>query len=94
MTLIFNFYQAVACAQAGVYLVSPFVGRILDWHIKEFPEQDFSVKDPGVKSVTDIYNYFKKYDHETIIMGASFRNIQEVIDLAGCDKLTVSPSLL
>jgi transaldolase len=94
LTLIFNFYQAVACAQAGVYLISPFVGRILDWYKKNHPDTDFSKEDPGVRSVKAIYDYFKKHKHSTIVMGASFRNIEEITELAGCDKLTVSPALL
>lgn len=80
MTLIFNLVQAVACAQHELFLISPFVGRILDWSKKNNPTADYSgANDPGVKSVTDIYNYFRNHDHETIIMGASFRNISEII---------------
>jgi len=95
MTLLFSFAQAVVAANAGVRLISPFVGRILDWHKKNNPQGDFERhNDPGVKSVTKIYNYFKKYNHDTIVMGASFRNTGEIIELAGCDKLTISPKLL
>lgn len=95
LTLLFSFAQARACAEAGVYLVSPFVGRILDWFKKQFPEQDFSGdKDPGVQSVSQIYTYFKQHQYSTIVMGASFRNIGEIQHLAGCDRLTISPALL
>jgi len=95
LTLLFSFAQAVACAEAGVTLISPFVGRILDWYkastgIKEYSPNE----DPGVISVTKIYNYYKKYDYKTVVMGASFRNTGEVIALAGCDLLTISPDLL
>jgi transaldolase len=94
LTLLFNFYQAVACAEAKVTLISPFVGRILDWY-KKAQNRDYTpAEDPGVKSVTRIYNYFKKYNHSTIVMGASFRNTGEIIELAGCDRLTISPALL
>jgi transaldolase len=75
-------------------LISPFVGRILDWHKKNNPGEYVGASDPGVKSVTEIYNYFKKHGHKTIIMGASFRNISEIRELAGCDRLTISPALL
>ena len=95
MTLIFSKVQAVACAKAELFLISPFVGRILDWHKKNQPTGDYlGANDPGVKSVTEIYNYFKKHGHKTIIMGASFRNIEEIIELSGCDRLTISPALL
>lgn len=95
MTLIFSFAQAVACAEAGVYLISPFVGRILDYFKAKNPNEDYSnEKDPGVKSVTQIYNYYKKFGYKTVVMGASFRNTGELIQLAGCDKMTISPSLL
>lgn len=95
LTLLFNFSQAVACAEAGVTLISPFVGRILDWHKANTPDADFSGKnDPGVQSVTQIYNYYKAHDYKTVVMGASFRNIGEIEALAGCDKLTISPNLL
>jgi len=94
LTLMFNFYQALACAQAGVTLISPFVGRILDWY-KNATKQDYAPQDePGVHSVTRIYNYFKKYGHKTFVMGASFRNTGEIIHLSGCDRLTISPKLL
>lgn len=97
LTLLFSFAQAVACAQAGVSLISPFVGRILDWYKKAEPEKADSFQgaaDPGVISVTNIYNYYKKYGYDTIVMGASFRNVSEILALAGCDKLTISPKLL
>ena len=95
LTLLFSFAQAVACAQAGVSLISPFVGRILDWHKKNSPGKDFAgAADPGVVSVTAIYNYYKAYGYKTVVMGASFRNIGEIVDLAGCDKITISPNLL
>jgi transaldolase len=95
LTLLFGFAQAVACAEAGVTLISPFVGRIHDWYLKKqgvksIPPAD----DPGVHSVTKIYHYFKKFDYPTEIMGASFRNIGEITELAGCDLLTISPDLL
>ena len=93
-TLIFSLTQAVACAEAGAFLISPFVGRILDW-FKANSAKDFdATNDPGVESVEKIYNYFKKYNYNTIVMAASFRNKEEIINLAGCDKLTISPSLL
>lgn len=95
MTLLFSFAQAVACAEAGVQLISPFVGRILDWHKKATGKESYPpAEDPGVISVTTIYNYYKKYGHTTEVMGASFRNIGEIIELAGCDLLTISPNLL
>jgi len=95
MTLIFNFYQAVACADAGATLISPFVGRILDWYVANTNQKTYeSLEDPGVKSVTKIYNYYKKFDIKTVVMGASFRNTGEILGLAGCDLLTISPSLL
>lgn len=95
LTLLFSFAQAVACAQAGVSLISPFVGRILDWHKKTTPKADLAgAKDPGVVSVTSIFNYYKVYGYKTIVMGASFRNVDEIIELAGCDKITISPNLL
>ncbi len=95
LTLLFNFYQAVACADAGVTLISPFVGRILDWY-KAATGRDFysATEDPGVVSVTKIFNYFKSNGYKTEVMGASFRNIEEIIELAGCDLLTISPKLL
>lgn len=95
MTLLFSLAQAIACAEAKVTLISPFVGRILDWYKKHegkdsYPPQE----DPGVISVTQIYNYFKKFSYKTQIMGASFRNSEEILELAGCDLLTIAPSLL
>lgn len=95
LTLVFSLVQAVACAEANVTLISPFVGRILDWHLANGNEKNFdSNQDPGVLSVTKIYNYLKKYDYKTLIMGASFRNTGQIKELAGCDLLTISPSLL
>ena len=94
LTLLFSFTQAVACAEAGVQLISPFVGRILDWY-KAAMKRDYApTEDPGVTSVTEIYNYYKKFDYRTEVMGASFRNKGEITELAGCDLLTISPSLL
>jgi transaldolase len=94
MTLLFSMPQAVACADAGATLISPFVGRILDWH-KAKTGKDFSpAEDPGVLSVKEIYVYYKKFGHQTEVMGASFRNKREVLELAGCDALTISPQLL
>ena len=95
LTLLFSMAQAIGCAEAGVTLISPFVGRILDWYkkakgVEHIPAQE----DPGVLSVTDIYHYYKKFGYNTIVMGASFRNIDEIVELAGCDALTISPSLL
>ena len=95
LTLLFGMHQAVACAEAGVTLISPFVGRILDWYKKAEGRQGYPpAEDPGVKSVTAIYNYYRKYGHKTEIMGASFRNLDEIIELAGCDLLTIAPKLL
>lgn len=97
LTLLFSFAQAVACAQANVSLISPFVGRILDWYKKAEPSKADSFvgdADPGVISVTKIYNYYKQHGYPTIVMGASFRNTSEITGLAGCDKLTISPGLL
>jgi len=95
LTLLFNFYQAVACADAGVTLISPFVGRILDWYKAATGRDTYpGVEDPGVISVTKIFNYFKSNGYKTEVMGASFRNIDEIIELAGCDLLTISPKLL
>ncbi|XP_066156475.1 probable transaldolase [Euwallacea fornicatus] len=95
LTLLFNFAQAVACAEAGVTLISPFVGRILDWYIANTDKKSFSgEEDPGVISVTKIYNYYKKFGYKTVVMGASFRNTCEIKALAGCDLLTISPKLL
>ncbi len=95
LTLLFSFAQAVGCAEAGVQLVSPFVGRILDWHKKSTGRDAYPpAEDPGVLSVTRIYNYYKKYGYSTEVMGASFRNVGEILQLAGCDLLTISPTLL
>ena len=94
LTLLFSFAQAVACAEAGVKLISPFVGRILDWHKKETGKDYQGDEDPGVISVRSIYNYYKKFGYKTEVMGASFRNKGEILALAGCDLLTISPGLL
>jgi transaldolase len=95
LTLLFSFAQAVACAEAGVTLISPFVGRIYDWYCKEHGVKDIPAdEDPGVTSVTRIYDYFKKFDYQTQIMGASFRKVDQIVGLAGCDLLTISPDLL
>jgi transaldolase len=94
LTLLFSFAQAVACAEAGVTLVSPFVGRIYDWYKKERGSDIPADEDPGVASVTRIYNYFKKFGYKTQIMGASFRKVDQIVRLAGCDLLTISPDLL
>jgi len=94
LTLLFSFAQAVACAEAGVTLVSPFVGRIYDWYKKERGGDIPADEDPGVASVTRIYNYFKKFGYKTQIMGASFRKVEQIVRLAGCDLLTISPDLL
>ena len=94
LTLLFSFAQAVACAEAGVTLISPFVGRIYDYYKKERGADIPAAEDPGVKSVTRIYNYYKKYGYKTQVMGASFRKVEQIIDLAGCDLLTISPDLL
>jgi transaldolase len=94
LTLLFSFAQAVACAEAGVTLISPFVGRITDWYRKERGTDIPPDEDPGVVSVTRIYNYFKKFDYKTQVMGASFRSVDQVVRLAGCDLLTISPNLL
>lgn len=95
MTLLFSLPQAIACAEAKATLISPFVGRILDWYKKHDNVENYPPeKDPGVISVTQIYNYFKKFDYKTQIMGASFRNTEEIIQLAGCDLLTIAPPLL
>jgi transaldolase len=95
LTLLFSFAQAVACAEAGVQLVSPFVGRILDWHKKSTGRDGYPpAEDPGVLSVARIYDYYKKYSYATEVMGASFRNVGEILQLAGCDLLTISPTLL
>ena len=95
LTLLFCFSQAVACAQAGVFLISPFVGRILDWYKANTDKKDYAPhEDPGVVSVTKIYNYYKQHGYQTVVMGASFRNTGEIEALAGCDRLTISPELL
>ncbi len=95
LTLLFSFAQAVACAEAGVTLISPFVGRIYDWYKKEKNGAEIPAdQDPGVTSVTRIYNYYKKYGYKTQVMGASFRNVNQIVRLAGCDLLTISPDLL
>ncbi|BAZ25571.1 transaldolase/EF-hand domain-containing protein [Kalymmatonema gypsitolerans NIES-4073] len=95
LTLLFGIHQAIACAEAGVTLISPFVGRILDWYKKDTGRDSYSpAEDPGVVSVTRIYNYYKKFGYQTQVMGASFRNVGEITELAGCDLLTISPALL
>ena len=95
LTLLFGMHQAVACAEAGVTLVSPFVGRILDWFKKDSGRDSYEPhEDPGVVSVTSIYNYYKRHGHETEVMGASFRNLGELTELAGCDLLTIAPKFL
>jgi len=94
LTLLFSFAQAVACAEAGVQLISPFVGRILDWHKASTGKDYQGDEDPGVQSVKEIYQYYKKFGYKTEVMGASFRNTGEIISLAGCDLLTIGPSLL
>ncbi|CAK4077668.1 unnamed protein product [Aphanomyces euteiches] len=94
MTLLFGFPQAVACAEAHATLISPFVGRIMDWYKAKTGKTYTAVEDPGVQSVTRIYNHYKKHGYKTIVMGASFRNTGEVLELAGCDRLTISPNLL
>jgi len=95
LTLLFGMHQAIACAEAGVTLISPFVGRILDWYLKDTGRTEYApAEDPGVVSVTRIYNYFKRHGHKTEVMGASFRNVGEILELAGCDLLTIAPKLL
>jgi transaldolase len=94
MTLLFSLAQAIACAEAGSQLISPFVGRILDWHKATSGKEFYGADDPGVQSVTAIYNYYKKFGHKTEVMGASFRNSGEIKELFGCDLLTISPDLL
>jgi transaldolase len=94
LTLLFGLHQAIACAEAGVTLISPFVGRILDWYKKDTGKDYVGAEDPGVKSVTTIFNYYKKFGYKTVVMGASFRNIGEIKELAGSDLLTISPQLL
>jgi transaldolase len=94
LTLLFGLHQAIACAEAKVTLISPFVGRILDWYKKDTGKDYTGADDPGVQSVTTIYNYYKKFGYKTQVMGASFRNIGEITELAGCDLLTIAPKLL
>ncbi|MFQ6347158.1 transaldolase [Pseudomonas sp. R11F] len=94
LTLLFSFAQAVACAEAGVFLISPFVGRIYDWYKKATGNEYTGADDPGVQSVTRIYNYYKANGYKTVVMGASFRNLSQIEELAGCDRLTISPDLL
>lgn len=95
LTLIFSSAQAIACAEGNITLISPFVGRIMDWHKKAEGVDGYEAsKDPGVISVTSIYNYYKKFGYKTIVMGASFRNLDEITELAGCDRLTIAPALL
>jgi transaldolase len=94
LTLLFSLAQAIACAEGGIKLISPFVGRILDWHKKNSGKDYTAVEDPGVLSVTAIYNYYKHFGYSTEVMGASFRSKGEITELAGCDLLTISPSLL
>ncbi|MDP5029572.1 MAG: transaldolase [Paraglaciecola sp.] len=95
LTLLFGFAQAQACAEAGVFLISPFVGRILDWYKAKTGKDSYAPsEDPGVRSVTKIYNYYKQHGYKTVVMGASFRNTDEITELAGCDRLTIGPNLL
>ncbi len=95
LTLVFGLHQAIACAENGIQLISPFVGRILDWYKKDTGRDSYEpAEDPGVVSVTAIYNYFKKFDYKTEVMGASFRNVDEITELAGVDLLTISPGIL
>lgn len=94
LTLLFSFAQAAACADAGIFLISPFVGRIYDWYKKAEGRDFVGADDPGVQSVTRIYNYYKANGYNTVVMGASFRNIGQIEQLAGCDRLTISPELL
>ena len=94
LTLLFGLHQAIACAEAKVTLISPFVGRILDWYKKDTGKDFVGADDPGVHSVTAIYNYYKHFGYQTVVMGASFRNIGEIVELAGCDLLTIAPKLL
>ncbi|MGZ8905755.1 MAG: transaldolase [Methylobacter sp.] len=95
LTLLFGLHQAIACAENGITLISPFVGRILDWYKKDTGRDSYEpAEDPGVLSVTEIYNYYKKFGYKTEVMGASFRNVGEIVELAGCDLLTIAPSLL
>ena len=90
---MFSLVQAIAAAEAGAFLISPFVGRIMDWYKKEEGRSFAAHEDPGVKSVQGIFNYYKKYGYKTVVMGASFRNVGEITELAGCDYLTISVSL-
>lgn len=92
LTLMFSLVQAIAAAEAGAFLISPFVGRILDWYKAATKKEYSSAEDPGVKSVQSIFNYYKKFGYKTIVMGASFRNVGEITELAGCDYLTISVS--
>lgn len=94
LTLLFSKVQAIAAAEAGAFLISPFVGRILDWYKAATKKEYSATEDPGVKSVQAIFNYYKKYGYKTIVMGASFRNTGEITELAGCDYLTIAPALL
>ena len=95
LTLLFSFAQARACAEAGVFLISPFVGRILDWYKANTDKKEYApAEDPGVVSVSEIYEYYKQHGYETVVMGASFRNLGEILELAGCDRLTIAPALL
>lgn len=94
LTLLFSFAQARACAEAGVFLISPFVGRIMDWYKAKLGHNFAAAEDPGVISVSTIYNYYKEHGYKTVVMGASFRNIDEILALAGCDRLTISPQFL
>ncbi|SJL84702.1 transaldolase [Vibrio palustris] len=94
LTLLFSFAQARACAEAGAYLISPFVGRIMDWYKAKEGRSFEAQEDPGVISVSKIYEYYKEHGYDTVVMGASFRNIGEILELAGCDRLTISPNLL
>lgn len=94
LTLLFSFAQARACAEAGVFLISPFVGRIMDWYKAKEGHAFEAQEDPGVLSVTSIYNYYKEHGYKTVVMGASFRNMGEILELAGCDRLTIAPALL
>jgi len=94
LTLLFSFAQARACAEAGVFLISPFVGRIMDWYKAKQGQEFVASEDPGVQSVSQIYDYYKAHNYKTVVMGASFRNVGEILELAGCDRLTISPDLL
>lgn len=94
LTLLFSLAQAIACAEAGAQLISPFVGRIYDWFKASTKQEYTGADDPGVQSVTQVYNYYKKFGYKTEVMGASFRNVSQIVELAGCDLLTISPDLL